>query len=123
MIAQTLPLMISTSSQKARAMRCQNFAQKLTSRHHRARGSSQTTSRGGSSQISSYTASQVTAQSNQSTQEYVGSITSGITGGENGGRSQDASANGLPSIGGNISQAYSGCGALPFQHKFTKGSF
>jgi hypothetical protein len=86
-------------------------------------GSSQTASRGGSSQISPYTASQVTAQSNQSTQEHVGSITSGITGGKNGGGSQDASADGLPSVGGNISQAYSGRGALPFQQDFTEGSF
>jgi hypothetical protein len=43
--------------------------------------------KGSSSEISSYTALQVTAQSNQSTQEYVGGILGGITGGENGGRS------------------------------------
>jgi len=43
--------------------------------------------------------------------------------GENGGGSQDASADGLPSIGGNISQAYSSCGVLPFQHDFTEASF
>ena len=42
---------------------------------------------------------------------------------KNGGGSQDASVDGLPSIGGNISQAYSGRGALPFQDDFTEGSF
>ena len=47
----------------------------------------------------------------------------GITGGENSGGSQDVSADGLPSVGDNISQAYSGRGTLPFQHDFTKGSF
>jgi len=43
--------------------------------------------------------------------------------GENGGGSQDAYADGLPSIGGNISQAYSGCEVLSFQHDFTERSF
>ena len=33
---------------------------------------------------------------------------------KNGGGSQDAFADGLPSVSGNISQAYSGRGALPF---------
>ena len=33
-IAQTLPLMISTSLSKGRAMRCQLSAQKLTNSHH-----------------------------------------------------------------------------------------
>jgi hypothetical protein len=47
-------------------------------------GSSQTTSRGGSSQISSRIALQITAQSNQLTQERVGGIIGSITGGENG---------------------------------------
>ena len=42
--------------------------------------------------------------------------------GENGGGSQDASADGLPSIGDNVSHAYSGRGALHFQHDFAKGS-
>ena len=54
----------------------------------------------------------------QSTQEQVGSIigsiTGGITGSEDGGGGQDASVDGLLNIGGNISQAYSGRGALPF---------
>ena len=80
------------------------------------RGTAQTSSRGGSSQISSSTTLQITAQSTQSTPEQVGSITGGHGG------SQDASADGLPSVG-NISQAYSGCGALPFQHDFAEGSF
>ena len=83
------------------------------------RGSAQTSNRGGSSQISPGTALQTTAQSTQSTQEQAG----GITGGKNGGRSQDASVDGLPSVSGNILQAYSGRGALPFQHDFTEGSF
>ena len=42
---------------------------------------------------------------------------------KNGGRSQDAFADGLPSVSGNISQAYSSRRALPFWHDFTKGSF
>ena len=42
---------------------------------------------------------------------------------KNGGGSQDASADGLPIVGGNISQAYSGRGALPFRQDFTEGSF
>ena len=37
--------------------------------------------------------------------------------------SQDASADGLPIISGNISQAYRGRGALPFQYDFAEGSF
>ena len=53
-----------------------------TDNHGRGRrGSTQTSSRGGSSQISSSTALQITAQSTQSTPEQVGSITGGITGG------------------------------------------
>ena len=87
------------------------------------RGSAQTLSRGGSSQISPSTALQTTTQSTRSTQEQAGGIIGGITGGENGGGGQDASADGLPSISGNISQAYSGRGALPFQDDFTEGSF
>ena len=83
----------------------------------------QTTSRGGSSQISSRTALQITAQSNQSTQEQVGGIIESITGGKNSSGSQDTSADGLQSVRGNISQAYSGRRALPFQHNFTEGSF
>ena len=42
---------------------------------------------------------------------------------KNGGGSQDASADGLPIVGGNISQAYSSRGALPFQRNFAEGSF
>ena len=42
---------------------------------------------------------------------------------KNGGGSQDASADGLPIVGGNISQAYSGRGTLPFQRDFAEGSF
>ena len=87
------------------------------------RGSAQTLSRGGNSQISPSTALQTTAQLTRSTQEQAGGIRGGITGGENGGGSQDASVDGLPSISGNISQAYSGRGALPFQDDFTEGSF
>ena len=82
-------------------------------------GSAQTLRRGSSSQISLSTAFQITTQSIQSTQEEVGSI----TGGEDGGGSQDASVDGLSSVGGNISQAYSGRGALPFQYDFAEGSF
>ena len=96
-------------------MQCQNSAQKLTVM---GRGSAQTSSKGGSSQISSSTALQTTAQSIQLTQEQVGNIIGG-----DGGGSQDASADGLLSIGGNILQAYNGYGALPFQHDFAKGSF
>ena len=59
-------------------------------------------------------------QSNQLTQEYVGSITNSITGGENGGGS---SVDGLLSVNSNILQAYSGRRALPFQQDFTEGSF
>ena len=44
-------------------------------------------------------------------------------GGIIGGGSRDASADGMVSVGGNISQAYSGRGALPFQRDFTEGSF
>ncbi len=87
------------------------------------RGSAQTSSRGGSSQISPSTTLQTTTQSTQSTQEQAGGIIGGITGGKDGGGSQDASIDGLPSISGNISQAYSGRGALPFQDDFTEGSF
>ena len=42
---------------------------------------------------------------------------------KNGGGSQDASTDGLPIVGGNIPQAYSGRGALPFQRDFAEGSF
>ena len=42
---------------------------------------------------------------------------------KNSSRSQDVFIDDLPSISGNISQAYSGRGALPFQQDFTKGSF
>ena len=87
------------------------------------RGSTQTSNRGGSSQISPSTALQTTAQSTQSTQEQVGSITGGITGSKNGRGSQNASTDGLPSVRGNISQAYNSRGALPFQRDFTEGSF
>ena len=41
----------------------------------------------------------------------------------NSGGSQGASADGLPIVGGNISQAYSGRRALPFQRGFAEGSF
>ena len=61
-------------------------------------GSSQTSSRGDSAQISSHGASQATTQSNQLTQEQAG----GISGGENGGGSQDTTAGALPGVGGNI---------------------
>ena len=37
-----------------------------------------------------------------------------VTVSKNGGGSQDASADGLPSVSGNILQAYSGRRALPF---------
>ena len=93
------------SSQKGRAMRCQNSAQKLTivgmgvhvgvGGGRGRRGSAQASSRSGSSQIISTTALQITAQSGQSIQEQVGGTTGGITGGENGGGSQDASADDL----------------------------
>jgi hypothetical protein len=42
---------------------------------------------------------------------------------KNSSRSQDAFVDSLPSISGNILQAYSSRGALPFWHDFTKGSF
>ena len=42
---------------------------------------------------------------------------------KNGGGSQDTSADGLPIVGGNISQAYGGRGALPFRRDFAEGSF
>ena len=42
---------------------------------------------------------------------------------KNGGGSQDASTDGLPIVGGNIPQAYSGRVALPFQRNFAEGSF
>ena len=42
---------------------------------------------------------------------------------KNGGGSQNAPADGLPIVGGDISQAYSGRGALPFQRDFAEGSF
>ena len=88
-----------------------------TDNHGRGRGdSAQTSSRGGSSQIISSTALQITAQLTQSAQEQVGSITGG-----DGGGSQDASTDGLPSVGGNISQAYSGRGALPFSTTLLRG--
>ena len=61
-----------------------------TDNHGRGRGdSAQTSSRGGSSQIISSTALQITAQLTQSAQEQVGSITGG-----DGGGSQDASTDG-----------------------------
>jgi hypothetical protein len=99
------------------------FSSKAGNRGRGRRGSAQTSSRGGSSQISSSTASRITTQSTQTTQEQLGSITGGITGGKNSGGSQNASADGLLSTGGNISQAYSGRGALPFQNDFAEGSF
>ena len=66
-------------------MRCQNSAQKLTivgmgvGGGRGRRGSAQTSSRSGSSQIISSTALQITAQSTQSIQEQVGGTTGGIT--------------------------------------------
>ena len=74
-------------------------------------------SRGGSSQISSSTALQITAQSTQSTPEQVGSITGGNTGG-NGGRSQDTSADGLPSISGRLTVVVGPC---PFSTTLLRG--
>ena len=102
------------------------FSSKTDNRGRGRRGSAQISSRGVSSQINLSTALQITAQSTQSIPEQVGSITGSITCGDTGGDSsgsQDASADGLPSIGGNISQAYGGCRALPFQHDFSEGSF
>ena len=61
-------------------------------------GSSQIISRGGSSQISLYTASQVTAQSNQLTQQYIG----GIKSGENSGGSQNTILSTLLNVSSNI---------------------
>ncbi|OCK98953.1 uncharacterized protein K441DRAFT_253585 [Cenococcum geophilum 1.58] len=82
-------------------------------------------SRGGSSQISSSTALQITAQSTQSTPEQVGSIigsiTGGITGGNTGGnsgRSQDTSADGLPSISGRLTVVVGPC---PFSTTLLRG--
>ena len=42
---------------------------------------------------------------------------------KNGSESQDAAADGLPIVSGDISQAYSSRGALPFQCNFAEGSF
>ena len=39
------------------------------------------------------------------------------------GQCYTVSKNGLPIVGGNILQAYSGRGALPFQHDFAEGPF
>ena len=61
-------------------------------------GSSQTLSRGSSTQIGSSQALQATAQSNQLTQEQVRSS----IGSEYGGGSQDTTASAVPSVGGNI---------------------
>ena len=42
---------------------------------------------------------------------------------KNGSRSQNAAVDNLPIVSGNISQAYSGHRAQPFQYNFTEGSF
>ena len=102
--------MIFNEFAKGQGYAVSKFRSKTDDYGRERRGSAQISSRGGSSQINSSTALQITAQSTQSTQEQVGSI----TGGEDGGGSQDASVDGLLSVGGNISQAYSGRGALPF---------
>ena len=86
-------------------------------------GSSQTPNRGNSTQISSNQASQATAQSNQSTQEQVRSSIGSEHGGKYGGGSQDTTASALPSVGGNIQQAYRSQEALPFQRDYAEGSF
>ena len=75
-----------------------------------------------STQIGLRGASQVIAQSNQSTQEQMGNA----TGGESGGGSQDTvntTVGALSGVGDNIQQAFRGLGALPFHEDFTDGSF